>query len=197
MTKKKTAKKKTAKKKTAKKKTSREKKKKTVSAHADDPNWINPETFDPDDFPELNEESYIFVNGTGKPNTPKGGRPAKKIRLLPVFEMSKFGCTESEIAAATGIFKDAMTRAKKNNPILGMLIEAGRDHGCMSLRRQQHVLAMAGSERLLIWLGTNRLKQSTTPEPDPELENPEPLQISYSVKPAKEAVQVTNAKSTA
>ncbi len=186
-------KKKVSKKKT-KKKAKKKAKKKSVSRKKAtreediDPNWIDPKTFDPEDFPELTENSFVYASGSPK----ETGRPSKKINLLSVMTMASYGCTEGEIGAALGLFKNLMTRAKKNNPILPIIIQAGRDEGTMSLRRTQHQLALAGSERMLIWLGQNRLNQATIPE-KPEEEAP-PLAISFEVKPAVEEVQTTNAQ---
>lgn len=157
-----------------------------------DPNWFRPDAYDPDEMPEITEETFVYV--TGYP--PKTGRPPKKLMLFTSFNLASIGCTEYEIGAAMGLFKDAMTRAKKNNPVLEPLLQAGRQKGNASLRKRQFSLAMAGSERMLIWLGTDRLKQSNTPEPDPELENPQPLAITFEVKPAVEPIQTTNANTS-
>jgi len=182
------AKKKVSKKK-AKKKTS-SKKKKAVD-EAVDPHWVNPETFDPDDFPELTEESFVYVTGSHKKGS---GRKPKKLRLLTLRNLAAIGCTEQEIATSCGLFKDAMTRAKKNNPIVPILIQSGRDEGCTSLRRKQFSLALLGNERMLIWLGTNMLKQSAAPEPNEE-EEAYPLNITFQVLDPVDEIQVTNAKS--
>jgi len=186
-TKKKVSKKK-AKKKAGKKKVS--KKKKAVD-EAIDPHWVNPETFDADDFPELTEESFVYITASYKKGN--NGRPPKKLRLLTLRNLAAIGCTEQEIATSCGLFKDAMTRAKKNNPIVPILIQSGRDEGCTSLRRKQFSLALLGNERMLIWLGTNMLKQSQTPEPDEEGES-ESLSISFQVSDPVDEIQVTNAK---
>jgi len=182
------------KKKVSKKKAKKKAKKKSVSrkkveSKAEvDPDWINPKTFDPEDMPELTEKSFIYVSGSPK----ETGRPSKTIVLHSVMKMASYGCTEQEIGSALGMFKNAMTRAKENNPILPIIIQAGRDDGTMSLRRIQHKLALAGSERMLIWLGQNRLNQAVIPE-KPEEEAP-PLAISFEVKPAVNEVQTTNAR---
>ena len=185
------AKKKVSKKK-AKKKAGKKKvaKKKKVSDEVVDPHWVNPKTFDPDDFPELTEESYVYVTGSYKKGS---GRKPKKLRLLTLRNLAAIGCTEQEIATSCGLFKDAMTRAKKANPIVPLLIQSGRDEGCTSLRRKQFSLALLGNERMLIWLGTNMLQQSTMPEPPEEGES-ESLQITFQVSEPVADIQVTNAK---
>jgi len=187
------AKKKVSKKKTKKKaKKKKVNKKKAVSDEVTDPHWINPKDFDPDYFPELDEESFVYITASYKKGN--NGRPPKKLRLLTLRNLAAIGCTEQEIATSCGLFKDTMTKAKKNNPIVPLLIQSGRDEGCTSLRRKQFSMALLGNERMLIWLGTNMLKQSTTPEPPEDIEV-DSLSITFNVKDPVDEIQVTNAKS--
>ena len=113
--------------------------------------------------------------------------------MLTLRNLAAIGCTEQEIATSCGLFKDTMTKAKKNNPIVPLLIQSGRDEGCTSLRRKQFSMALLGNERMLIWLGTNMLKQSTTPILSDE-GDAQPLSIIFNVKEAESEIKITNAK---
>lgn len=83
----------------------------------------------------------------------KGGRPRKPLDEKVIFELAKIGCTTKEIAAVSGVSSDTL-----ENHCLA-LIQEGREHCKVSLRRAQLALALSGNCSMLIWLGKILLGQ--------------------------------------
>jgi hypothetical protein len=80
-------------------------------------------------------------------------RPRKKIDPEIVEKLAAILCTMEEIGQIVGCSVDTLERRFAD------IIEKGRAHGNMSLRRKQYDLAMGGNVTMCIWLGKQRLGQ--------------------------------------
>jgi len=83
-----------------------------------------------------------------------------------IFKLATIHCTYAEIAEIVGTSATTLEKRFKN------LIEKGRAEGKKSLRKAQMDRALAGDQRMLIWLGKQYLDQKDTPTSE---ENSEPL----------------------
>lgn len=83
----------------------------------------------------------------------KTGRPQKPIDPEQVKKLAAIDCSYAEIAAIVGCDPSTLTRR------FAQAIREGRDQGNASLKRKQYERAMGGSDRMLIWLGKQRLGQ--------------------------------------
>lgn len=112
-----------------------------------------------------NIERQSTVTETGKltakaePEARKGmGRPRKKVDAKAVIDLASKSMTAEEIAASLNISHDTITRRFASE------LAKGRELCNASLRRKQFQRAMAGSEKMLIHLGKNRLGQKDAVE---------------------------------
>lgn len=86
------------------------------------------------------------------------GRPRKTVDAKAVIELASKSMTAEEIAASLNVSHDTITRRFASE------LAKGRELCNASLRRKQFQRAMAGSDRMLIHLGKNRLGQKDTVE---------------------------------
>lgn len=93
----------------------------------------------------------------------KGGRPkalaadAATTRLMG--GLGRIQATDAECAAALGVSLPTFKKFRDDNPAVGDAQEAGKGLGCVSLRRKQIDVALAGNPTMLIWLGKQLLGQ--------------------------------------
>jgi len=85
-------------------------------------------------------------------------RPRKTIDPLKVIELARKSLTVEEIAATLNVSADTLARRFAEQ------IARGRELCNASLRKRQFQRAMAGSDKMLIHLGKNRLGQKDTVE---------------------------------
>jgi hypothetical protein len=101
-------------------------------------------------------------------------RPKKKIDSEQVRELAAINCSYAEMAAVLRCDpKTLSTRFLK-------VIQEGREHGKMSLKRKQYEVAMSGNVTMLIWLGKQTLGQR-----DQVLESgdaPSSITLKYSLE---------------
>ena len=81
------------------------------------------------------------------------GRPLKEINEKQVHDLAAINCSIAEMAAVLDCDESTLTRR------FAQVIEKGREHGTMSLKRMQYKLAMDGDRTMLIWLGKIMLGQ--------------------------------------
>jgi AraC-like DNA-binding protein len=81
----------------------------------------------------------------------RGGRPRKTIDPELVKKLAVLHCTHAEIASVVGCSEKTLQRR------FAHLIHAAREVGKTSLRRAMWTRALAGSERLLVWLSIQHL----------------------------------------
>lgn len=77
----------------------------------------------------------------------KGGRPRKDLDEKAIFKLAELGCTMNEIAAFSECSVDVLERRCLE------LIQRGREHCKIAIRRAQINLALSGNPAMLIWLG--------------------------------------------
>ncbi len=94
------------------------------------------------------------------------GRKKIKINWSKVDSMAMAGANGVQIAAHLGIHYDTLATACKrdNNSHFSDYLLIKREKGNNLLLNKQYELAIKGSERMLIWLGKNRLNQSDNPD---------------------------------
>lgn len=92
----------------------------------------------------------------------KGGRTRAYIDWDKVDKLLMAGCPGTEIAAHFGIHEDTLYRRCEQDRGMGFTVysQQKKSTGNNMLREKQFDLAMDGSERMLIWLGKNKLGQS-------------------------------------
>lgn len=71
----------------------------------------------------------------------KGGRPPIEIDMKLLKELASIQCTEAEMCAILGVSQDTFAR-RKADPEFAQILENGRLHGKVSLRRAHFRLAM-------------------------------------------------------
>lgn len=99
------------------------------------------------------------------------GKLKLNTKQLEILEkLAEIGCTIKEITYILGVCKDPDTLSRG----YGDVIERARSRGNWKLRYAQYQKALEGNERLLIWLGKQRLGQRDYGMMDTELGN-EPL----------------------
>jgi DNA-binding CsgD family transcriptional regulator len=76
-----------------------------------------------------------------------------------IIRMAEVGCTQQEIAHVMAVSIDVIQKHKD-------LIDAGKSHGKVKLRRVQMAKALEGNPTMLIWLGKQMLGQSENPVSD-------------------------------
>ncbi len=92
---------------------------------------------------------------------PSRSGPKKKFfpDMKEVEQLCRLNCTDDEIASFFGVCRKTVERERKSNPEFNEVIERGKSHGKLSLRRRQVELAHEGNPTMLIWLGKVYLKQ--------------------------------------
>lgn len=88
---------------------------------------------------------------TGCPN----GRPQKEISLAAVERLAGMACTQVEVASWFNCSVDTLSRREG----FAEAYSRGLSKGKISLRRAQFKSALAGSGRMLTWLGMQLLGQ--------------------------------------
>jgi hypothetical protein len=119
-----------------------------------------------------NEVEYPFTLGDDLPLNPpplrKGGRPTvvkndgktrKQLRYL-----SSHGISQKSAAAFFDVSRQALLNAFKRHPRLRAAWDSGTATCEVNLRAKQFQRAMAGSDRMLIWLGKQLLGQKEKTE---------------------------------
>jgi hypothetical protein len=76
-----------------------------------------------------------------------------------VRRLAEIQCTEGEAARVLGVHRTTFSRWLKSNDKVLAVWEAGRQTGCMSLRRKQFNMALGGNTVMCIWLGKQYLGQ--------------------------------------
>jgi predicted DNA-binding protein (UPF0251 family) len=76
-----------------------------------------------------------------------------------VRRLAEIQCTEGEAARVLGVHRATFSRWLKSNDKVLAVWEAGRQTGCMSLRRKQFNMALGGNTVMCIWLGKQYLGQ--------------------------------------
>jgi hypothetical protein len=105
-----------------------------------------------------------------KKNLVKMGAPTKldatdKRTLATIRGLGKIQATTREIASVLGVAHQTFITFSNNNPIIGELLEQGKNIGKMSLRRKQFKAAIEdGNTTMLIWLGKQYLEQKDKQE---------------------------------
>jgi hypothetical protein len=96
----------------------------------------------------------------------KIGRPKVPIDWSNVAKYIQSGCLGTEVAAFLGIDKNTLyDRCLSENEITYSTFSANnRSKGNANLRIKQYNLAMEGDNKMLVWLGKQRLKQSDKKE---------------------------------
>ncbi len=98
-----------------------------------------------------------------KRNRRRGGRPLKPVDPLRVTKLASEGLSEAEIAATLDCSVEVIKTRFSYECERGRLLLTG------ALRRKQTARALAGSDRMLIWLGRNLLGQTDKVDVDAKL----------------------------
>jgi hypothetical protein len=83
----------------------------------------------------------------------KAGRPKIILDAVEIEKLAQMQCSYEEMAAFFSVSADTI----RDN--YSTIVEKGREHGKMSLRRKQLSVAMGGNVAMLIWLGKQYLGQ--------------------------------------
>lgn len=91
----------------------------------------------------------------------KGGRPKKEVDTSILLELAKINCTVKEMAAVLKCSEDTLARRDD----LRSVIEEGREHGKMSVRRMLWNNGEKGNNIALKYLIHNILKEKIEEAP--------------------------------
>jgi len=115
----------------------------------------------------------------------KRGPKIFKPDWIQINKMCAIHCTGDEMANILGVDYKTLERAckRENNIKFGEYIKQNSAAGKMSLRRQQHTIAMQGNVTMLIWLGKNWLGQrdKSNEEIEAEKRNNTPIIITRNI----------------
>jgi hypothetical protein len=100
-------------------------------------------------------------------------RPKIKIDGELVRQLAGIFCTMKEIASIVGCSVDTLERRFAD------VIDKGRDHGKMSIKRKQFETAMLGNTRMLTWLGEQHCDQKRRTEVSSSPD--QPINITYTL----------------
>jgi hypothetical protein len=120
----------------------------------------------------IKETGFPFTLDHGLPiNQPplrKNGRPTvvknnAKTRKQ-ISYLASHGISQKSAAAFLDVSRQALLNAFKRHPRLRAAWDSGTATCKVNLRAKQYQRAMAGSDRLLIWLGKQMLRQTDKPQ---------------------------------
>lgn len=113
-----------------------------------------------------NLKDLFTKDSTAKLLKRKMGRPRKEIDFDMLEQLCMIQCTLEEIASCFRVSEDTIERRVKEeyNITFAEYYKQFSGFGKASLRRQQFAEAMKGNVKMLKWLGSNHLGQSSKSE---------------------------------
>lgn len=109
------------------------------------------------------------------------GAPSKQIDLNVVKILSSLDCTQTEMYTHFNMSGATWARAKKNNPVIDVMIIQGKQQGKIAIRRKLMEEARNGNTAILLFLAKNRLGMD-------ELSNYQVLQVERHDRQVKDEI---------
>lgn len=113
--------------------------------------------------------------------------------LSRVHELAKDGLNDEQIAQYFGYSRSTITRKKRDNEAFAAALKKGKAKGDAAVMNVFYQKCMQGDNACLIFFLKNRLGWRDRTEPE-TFEEPPPLNVRFSVRPAKEEIKTTNAR---
>lgn len=98
----------------------------------------------------------------------KGGRPRAlepDTKTLAIIRgLGRIQATTRECAAVLGVSHQTFMAFSQRHPVVGEILDQGKQLGTQSLRRRQFKAAESGNPTMLVWLGKQYLGQADKQE---------------------------------